>query len=139
MIGILDISYYGKPFCGFARQPEQLTVQGSIEDALKVIFQQEIQTTCAGRTDAGVHAKHQFVSFEIPNNKANDLADEPKLKQFASSLNNSIDKLTHDDIHIQNVKITKDDFSARFDAKLRKYSYFIKNSKTPSLFMKDFT
>lgn len=133
MICALDISYFGEPFSGFARQPGQLTVQGSIEDALKTVFGQEIETTCAGRTDAGVHARHQFVSFEAPKSDIED-----KLK-FAFKLQGSLEQLTHDDIHINNAEIKDDEFSARFDAKERRYSYFICNQKNPALFMRSFS
>ena len=64
----LKIAYDGAPFCGFARQPEQLTVQGNLEGALKVVFRQEVQTVCAGRTDAGVHARGQVVNFLVEDN-----------------------------------------------------------------------
>ena len=47
----LLVSYNGEPFAGFARQPGQLTVQGSIEEALGLVFRRPIETVCAGRTD----------------------------------------------------------------------------------------
>lgn len=125
MIICLDISYFGEPFSGFARQPGQLTVQGSLEEALKTIFGHDLETTCAGRTDAGVHARHQFVSFE----SSIDDVDLDKLKR-------SLEQLTHDDIHINSVEIKDDDFSARFSAKERRYSYFICNQPNPSLHMR---
>ena len=126
MVICLDISYFGEPFSGFARQPGQLTVQGSLEDALKTIFSEDVETTCAGRTDAGVHARHQFVSFESPK----DEVDLDKLKR-------SLEQLTHDDIHINDVEFKDDDFSARFSAKAREYSYFICNQPNPSLYMRN--
>ena len=126
MIVLLDIAYFGEPFSGFARQPGQLTVQGSIEDALKTIFRTEVDTTCAGRTDAGVHALHQFVSFE-----------SPKYDVDSASLKKSLEQLTHVDIHINSVNFKENDFSARFSALSRKYSYFICNQSTSSIFMRD--
>ena len=126
MVICLDISYFGEPFSGFARQPGQLTVQGSIEDALKTIFGQDVETTCAGRTDAGVHARHQFVSFVSPK----DDVDLDKLKR-------SLDQLTHDDIHINSIEFKNDEFSARFSAKARDYSYYICNQPNPSLYMRN--
>lgn len=130
---VLDISYYGKPFSGFAKQPGQLTVQGSLEDALRVIFQNDIETTCAGRTDAGVHARHQYVSFLLPES-AGDF-DNGKI----TSIQKSIEQLSHDDVHVNNVKIFNGEFSARFDAKQRHYSYFLCNQKCPSLLLRDFS
>ena len=59
----LTLSYNGAPFSGFARQPGQTTVQGDLEDALRMLFRRDVETTCAGRTDAGVHALGQVVGF----------------------------------------------------------------------------
>lgn len=129
-ICILDISYFGEPFSGFARQPGQLTVQGSIEDALRTIFQQDVETTCAGRTDAGVHALHQYVSFVLPVD-----VDEPD--KYAHKLKGSVEQLSHDDVHINDVRIVDGEFSARFDAKARSYSYFICNQDVPPLFARN--
>ena len=47
----LKLSYDGKPFCGFARQPGMLTVQGELEHALEMLYRRPVQTVCAGRTD----------------------------------------------------------------------------------------
>ena len=121
MIVLLDISYYGEPFSGFARQPGQLTVQGSLEEALKTIFGVDVETTCAG-----VHAQHQFVSFEPPK----DEVDLDKLKR-------SLEQLTNEDIHINSANFKESDFSARFSALSRRYSYFICNQPTPSLFVRN--
>ena len=59
----LLVSYNGESFAGFARQPGQLTAQGSIEEALGLVFRRPIETVCAGRTDSGVHARGQVFSF----------------------------------------------------------------------------
>ena len=61
----LKVAYRGEPFSGFARQPDQLTVQGELERALETLQRRPVETTCAGRTDAGVHARGQVVSFEV--------------------------------------------------------------------------
>ena len=52
----LDLAYEGTDFHGFARQPSVRTVQGEVEKALSLLLQEDVRTTCAGRTDAGVHA-----------------------------------------------------------------------------------
>lgn len=123
---LIKLKYYGKPFCGFARQPERMTVQGSLEEALATVFGKKIETTCAGRTDSGVHALAQYVSF------SHEEVNCEKLKA-------SLEALTHDDIHILDIVNYQGEFSARFDAKGRHYSYYICNNQTPSLFMKDFS
>ena len=61
----LDFAYDGGPFAGWAKQPGLITVQGVLEEALALIFRRPVYTTVAGRTDAGVHALHQVVHFDI--------------------------------------------------------------------------
>ena len=56
------VAYAGAPFAGFAKQPGQLTVQGELEQALSLLFRRSVDVVCAGRTDAGVHARGQVVS-----------------------------------------------------------------------------
>lgn len=130
---VLDISYNGEPFSGFAKQPGQLTVQGNIEKALSKIFEEDIQSVCAGRTDAGVHAQHQFVSFEIEDS----ILDKKNI--CSENIASRLSKYMHEDIYILNAEIKDCKFSARFDAKMRHYSYFICNQKQAPLFMMDFS
>lgn len=61
----LDFAYDGGPFAGWAKQPGLITVQGVLEEALALIFRSPVYTTVAGRTDAGVHALHQVVHFDL--------------------------------------------------------------------------
>lgn len=127
----LTVSYNGAPFCGFARQPGRLTVQGSIEEALQLLFRRQIDTTCAGRTDSGVHALGQVVSFDIDETDLNG--------RTIPSLTRSLNALTHDDITIREVEPRKLGFSARFDAQAREYHYHICMDATCPIFMKDFS
>lgn len=113
----LTVAYDGAPFCGFARQPGQLTVQGSIEQALSILFRREVPTVCAGRTDAGVHARGQVVSF--------DVSDEEMASRTAHSLKRSLNALVDDRISVAAVQEAPAGFSARFDAVEREYRYFI--------------
>ncbi|MFR0868461.1 MAG: hypothetical protein ACLSGS_05300 [Adlercreutzia sp.] len=55
---------YDGRVCGFAKQPGQLTVQGELEQ-LSLLFRRPVDVVCAGRTDAGVHARGQVVSFDV--------------------------------------------------------------------------
>ena len=113
----LTVAYDGTPFCGFARQPGQLTVQGSIEQALRTLYRRDVDTVCAGRTDAGVHARAQVVSF--------DLSDEEFAARPARSLKRSLNALVDDRIAVTAVQEAPTGFSARFDAVERVYRYFI--------------
>lgn len=127
----LNIAYNGSPFSGFARQPGQLTVQGELEGALALIFRDEIEVTCAGRTDAGVHARGQVISFELPDGAME--GREPR--RFLRSMN----ALTHDGIVVTDLRRRSDAFSARFDARSREYRYFLHPSDVPAIFMEDFS
>ncbi len=127
------LGYKGAGFSGFARQPGQTTVQGELERALSTTFGMPIETVCAGRTDAGVHAKEQVVSFSVPGEVLVGRGKRPE--QLVRSLN----ALTPDAITVSEVRLRPDGFSARFDAKMREYRYFICVDKTPPLFMQDFS
>ncbi|MDO4182985.1 MAG: tRNA pseudouridine(38-40) synthase TruA [Coriobacteriia bacterium] len=124
------VAYKGVAFCGFARQPGLCTVQGELEHALELLFRRPVDTVCAGRTDAGVHARGQVVSFEV----GEDELRERSLDSLCKSLN----ALTHDDISVLELALRPAGFSARFSATMREYRYFISTQGTPPLFMRDF-
>lgn len=127
----LTLSYNGAPFSGFARQPGQLTVQGDVESALELLFRRPVQTACAGRTDAGVHALGQVVSFDVDEH---DLAGRP-----LASLRRSLNALTDDAITVREIEPKRYGFSARFDAQAREYHYHLCVDGTSPIFMKDFS
>lgn len=127
----LTVSYDGAPFRGFARQPKQLTVQGELEQALSLVFRRPIEVVCSGRTDAGVHALGQVVSFDVTN-------DELQGRNLYS-LRRSLNALTHEDITVRAVEEREPGFSARFDAQWREYHYHICIDETPPLFMRNFS
>lgn len=127
----LTVSYNGAPFSGFARQPGQLTVQGELEQALSLIFRRPMEVVCSGRTDAGVHALGQVVSFDV----ANDELEGRNLYSLRRSLN----ALTHEDITVREVEERQPGFSARFDAQWREYHYHVCLDEVPPLFMRDFS
>lgn len=127
----MRLSYRGDPFCGFAKQPGQLTVQGSVEEALSLVFRHPVETVCAGRTDSGVHARGQWVSFSLTAKEWNERSEYRILK--------SLNALTHEDISVREI-VRKDlDFSARFSARTREYRYFICTDQARPLLMRDFS
>lgn len=65
----LVLEYDGRSFHGWQRQIEVSTVQGALEHALSSVAAHTIATTCAGRTDAGVHASAQVVHFDSTANR----------------------------------------------------------------------
>lgn len=108
----VTISYDGAPFAGFARQPGLETVQGRLEDALRTVLRRDVETVGAGRTDAGVHALGQVVSFDADG-------AEPDPRTLMRSLN----ALAGPDIVVTEVRRAPAGFSARFDAVSREYCY----------------
>ena len=118
-----QLSYNGAPFHGFARQPHQCSVQGNVEAALATLFRMPVQTVCAGRTDAGVHARRQVISFDMPASFDERVRSPRSL--FA------LNALTHDAIAIHDIQVVEQGFSARFDAIERTYRYLIYNAVAP--------
>lgn len=115
----LSVAYNGSSFAGFARQAEEhvKTVQGELEQALALLYRREVKTVCAGRTDAGVHARGQVVSFDVTE-------DELHAKTMRS-LQRSLNALVDDGISISDAQERPFGFSARFDARWREYHYHI--------------
>lgn len=120
----LDVAYDGRPFHGFARQPDVRTVQGEIEAALNRVLRTEVSTAVAGRTDAGVHALGQVMS--VPN-----VADDVDLHVLRDALNANL--APH--ISIWAVTAAAHDFHARFSARSRTYVYAILTGEVPDPFL----
>ena len=111
MIWRLDIEYSGTPFRGWASQDGEPTVQAEVERALAIALRTDaVETTVAGRTDAGVHALGQVASFRF---------DGPIPDTIVRSLNG----LTSPEIAIRSVRPAADDFDARRSARSRTYCY----------------
>lgn len=119
------VAYDGALFAGFAKQPGQCTVQGELESALAMLFRRPVDVVCAGRTDAGVHARGQVISFD---------ADEAELKgRTLHSLRRSLNALTGEGVAVRSVERRPRGFSARFDACWREYKYYLATGETPSV------
>ena len=118
----LKVAYDGSPYRGFSRQEGLLTVQGSIEEALTQLYGRYIETSCAGRTDAGVHARAQVVAF--------DLSEEELGLRSLDTLQKSLNAFIDESSYIVDIALAGENFSARFDAKSRRYRYFISDCNT---------
>ena len=136
----MKVAYRGEVFSGFARQPDQLTVQGELERALEMLLRREVETTCAGRTDAGVHARGQVVSFDVSADELDELdaRDAGTGRARFASMRRSLNAITHEDITVREAWQAADGFSARFDAVAREYRYFLSVDEVPPVFMRDF-
>lgn len=113
-----EVSYDGSKFSGWQVQPEQQTVQESIEKALSLLNGAHTPAAGAGRTDAGVHAKGQVCSFDMKKEW------EPRRLLLAVNAN-----LPEGVSFIRTAKVPQD-FHARFSAVQREYRYFIWNSSS---------
>ena len=134
----MKVTYKGAAFSGFARQPGQLTVQGEIESALEMLLRRPVETTCAGRTDAGVHARGQVVSFDVSAGELAEMDARDVTRARFASLRRSLNAIIHDDISVREVRQMPDGFSARFDATSREYRYFLSTGAVEPVFMRDF-
>jgi tRNA pseudouridine38-40 synthase len=123
----IDLAYDGSSFAGFARQPDQRTVQGTLEGALSRLLGQQVRTTGAGRTDRGVHALAQVVHLDVEPDGGRAAAVLADLAGFALRL----DRLVGPEIAIWTARSVASDFDARFSATGRGYRYRI--ADTPVL------
>ena len=114
------LSYNGKPFCGWQIQPNGITVQQRIEEALSTILRRPMSIVGAGRTDAGVHAQLMVAHFDSEE----PISDLPFL---ADKLNRLLPK----DIAIDRIVPVAPDAHARFDATSRTYKYYLTAKKNP--------
>ena len=110
---LIELSYDGSKFYGFQKQKAKETVQGDIESVLSKILNEKIKTTGASRTDRGVHAYSQYITFETDKIK-----DKNKFM-------NSINQLISDYIYIKSINVVKDEFSPRYDVVMKEYVYKI--------------
>jgi len=113
------IEYDGTDYYGWQVQPDKVTVQGSIEEALKKITGTEIRIKGAGRTDAGVHAAGQVASFDYSGNLS--------LKKLLNALNSVL----AESIHIKDIDEASPVFDVRRDAVYKRYSYSIVLARSP--------
>jgi tRNA pseudouridine38-40 synthase len=109
----LILAYDGTLFSGYQRQGRERTVQLVLEEALRQLDWQERSTLCAGRTDTGVHATGQVISFGL------------EWHHSPEDLRNALNARLPEDMSILDVKITGADFHPRFDALERTYQYHI--------------
>ncbi len=109
----LDLAYDGTAFHGWAAQPGLRTVEGELGAALATVLRvPRVELTCAGRTDAGVHARGQVVH-----------ADLAGLPEGADRLPPRLNGVLGDDVRVQRAVGAPDGFDARFSAIWRRYAY----------------
>ena len=115
----IELQYDGSAYCGWQRQPEQPTIQGTIEEALSKLLRKPTEIVGAGRTDTGVNASFYVAHFDTA-----EAIDEGHIAHKLNAM------LPHD-IAIQRIYGVADDLHARFDAVEREYTYFLAPKKSP--------
>jgi tRNA pseudouridine38-40 synthase len=115
----VDLSYDGTDFHGYAKNRDVRTVQAEIEKALATVFGHPVDTVCAGRTDAGVHARHQVVSFAS------------QISMDTDRIHRSLTAMLGPEIVALDAMVVPDDFSARFSATMRAYRYRVLTTEKP--------
>ena len=111
----LVVAYDGTDFHGFAKQVDQRTVAGVLKDALTRVVRTDVELACAGRTDAGVHAWGQVVSFAA--------APDVDLDRLRASLNGMLGP----EVVVRHASLAPPGFDARHSARWRSYQYTIVN------------
>ncbi len=123
----MNVAYDGTAYCGWQVQPGEATVQEMIERALQRIIGSSIRVVASGRTDSGVHARGQVVSFSCDTNL------EPTI------LCRALDANTPDDICIEQVSAVPFGFHAIRDAISKRYRYVIQNGPDRDLFLRAYS
>ncbi|MDG2375100.1 MAG: tRNA pseudouridine(38-40) synthase TruA [Woeseiaceae bacterium] len=121
----LGIEYDGSRYVGWQRQKLGLGVQECIEEAVTLVANEPVETICAGRTDAGVHANGQVTHF--------DTQAERTERGWVLGINSNLP----DDINVCYAKVVDDNFHARFSALSRTYHYLILNRLVRSSLYRD--
>jgi len=121
------VEYDGTDFAGFQWQQNFRTAQGVLESAIERRTGQSIRLTGAGRTDAGVHALGQVVSFGVET--------AIPIERMALALNSALPE----DVAVSKVEETRADFNARFSASSRVYGYLILNGRVRSALWRRFS
>src|SRR5581483_8767563 len=119
----MTVAYLGTGFRGFAAQPGIPTVAGALREALATILRHPVELTCAGRTDAGVHAWGQVVSFD-----AAEGVDVVELQR-------RVNKLLAPTIVVRDAAVGPEGFDARRWATGRSYRYTVLNRPVPDPFL----
>lgn len=119
----MTLAYDGSGFRGFAGNPGVTTVAGTLSDSLAKVLGHAVELTCAGRTDAGVHAWGQVVHFDT--NPDVDL----------QALQRSLNKMLSPAVVVREVSSAPPGFDARRSATGRRYRYTVLNRPLPDPFL----
>lgn len=123
---VMVVEYNGKNYYGFQLQANQPTIQAELEKAIQKLSREKSRVISASRTDTGVHAKGQLVSFRTDSSLPT--------KAFVGGLNHYLPK----DVAVKAAYRVRESFNVRRDAISREYCYYILNRDTRSPINSDF-
>ena len=122
----VTFEYDGAEFCGWQAQAQgERTVQGEMEAVLLKIFKRPVKVIASGRTDSGVHARAQVISFKA----------DTRMKPL--EIQRAMNSLLPEDIAVHKAQEVKSDFHAQYSVKEKTYRYSILNRKYRSVFLND--
>ncbi len=119
----IELSYDGTNYHGWQIQPNALSVQQVLGEALATVLREPAETIGCGRTDTGVHARQFFAHFDSASLY---IAHQPLVK-----ITGSLNAILPSDISIKRILPVQADAHARFDAVLRSYDYHVHFEKDP--------
>ena len=114
---LMTVEYNGANFHGWQKQKNKRTVQGELEEKIKILTGDEVKVEGSGRTDKGVHALGQVATVNIEKNIP--------LSNFKTALI----KLLSDDVCVKSLKFASSDLHPRFNAKRKTYRYVVSKKR----------
>lgn len=122
----MTVAYDGAGYHGFAAQPGTVTVAGRLSEAVARVLGAPVAVTAAGRTDAGVHAWGQVVSFDV---------DPVEGTVEPERIQRSLNRMLAPSIVVRAARVAPPGFDARRTALARRYRYTILNRPVPDPFL----
>lgn len=114
----LELAYHGEAYHGWQRQPQEISVQQEVEEALEQLLGRPTQVLGAGRTDAGVHARQMYAHLDVAT-------------RLPEKIDYKLNAVLPRDIAINGIYEVPPEAHARFDALKRTYEYHIVQYKDP--------
>jgi len=133
----MTIAYDGSKFHGMAENAGVATVVGSIREVIEKVLGHRVDIAMAGRTDTGVHAWGQVISFDVPTELLGPLGATGRDagKGSPANLARAINRVCVPSIVVRDTRLAARDFDARFSAISRRYRYTIVNRPVPDPFL----
>jgi len=113
-----ELAYNGSQYFGWQKQPDQVSVQSTLEQAFSTILSQPVEVVGCGRTDTGVHARQYFLHVDYGGT-------------FPPEFERRMNKFLPPDIAVYRIFAVEAEAHARFDASSRGYSYYLHLRKDP--------